>query len=186
MKNLRNIFALGLVFFAAIMIASGQDKTATMKLSFDVVDSVKTCKVTVTGDDGKPVPDISLKVCVQRLFTLLPIGKDKTTDENGEATVEFPNDLPGDASGMLHVVAKVEDDENYGSFQTKADVNWGLPKAKISMAERSLAGGRDKAPIYFIVVSLVIIIGVWGTLVYVLGQVLKIRKMSKHLHTTKN
>ena len=181
MKLYKYLITLSAGLLFASVIAFAQEKVADMSLSFDTVDSVRTCKVTIKSE-GAPVADVSVRVAVKRLYTYMPMGKDITTDENGEATIEFPYDLPGDDAGVLHVLAKVEDDENYGSFEAKADVNWGTPKAKISKAERSLAGSRGNAPVYFIVASVLIISGIWGTLVYVVLQVFKIRKISKHLH----
>ena len=75
-------------------------------------------------------------------------------------------------------MAKVEDDENYGSFEIKSETNIGVKEdlTKLEKAERSVSGSRDNAPIYFIVASISIITGIWGTLIYVVLQIFKIKK----------
>jgi hypothetical protein len=163
------------VFFT--LYSGAQEKEAIMTLSFAKVDASDVCNVLVVSE-GKPVADITVKLFVERLFGLLPIGKDVTTDEMGLATFEFPANIPFNSDGKLIVLAKVEDDENYGSFEIKSETNIGVKEdlTKLEKAERSLSGSRDNAPIYFIVASISIIIGIWGTLIYVVLQIFKIKR----------
>lgn len=157
-----------------------QDKDAKITLSFDVVDSVKTCKALVTSGDA-PVKEVEVKLYVKRLFSLLPIGGAVATDEEGIASFEFPNDIPADMDGKLTVIAKTEDDENVGTIEASATSDWGIPRGGNEILERSLSGSRSKAPWIFIIASNVIIIGIWGTLIYVISQLFRIKKLSKHL-----
>jgi hypothetical protein len=180
MKTPNYLFSIiaGLIFLSLSSFA--QDKKATMNMSFGKEDSINVVRIKITSED-KPVKEINVKLYVQRLFSQLPVGDEVTTDENGVATFNFPNDIPGDENGHLTVIAKVEDDDNYGSFDTKANVKLGIPKVVDSKMGRSLSGNRANAPIYFIIVSNLIIIGIWGTLIYVISQIFKIRRISKHL-----
>ena len=169
------IFAL---FVAFSRIAVAQE--ATLKIDFAVEDSVKMCNVHATSSDSS-ISGVEVKLYVKRLFSLLPIGEGETTDEEGNAKFVFPSDIPADLNGKIEVIAKVEDDENYGSTEAKVESNWCVPRKEIGELERSLAGSRENAPIYFIVVSNLIIIGIWGTLVYVVLQLFKLRRSSKRL-----
>jgi len=180
MRTHKYIFSLiaGLIFASSFSLA--QENEAKMTLSFEKEDSVNFCRVFVTSGD-KPVSEVSVKIYVQRLFGLLPVGDDVSTDENGIASFEFPNDIPGDDKGTLTVIAKIEDDDNYGSLETKGYISWGVPKTKITDMGRSLSASRENAPIYFIIVSNLIILGIWGTLIYVITQIFKIKRISKHL-----
>lgn len=156
-----------------------QEKEASIEFTFAKEDTLLLCNLLVTSE-GVPAPDVSVKLYVKRLFGLLPVGDEATTDENGMASIEFPKDIPGDEKNILEVVAKIEDDENYGTIEASSTVNWGIPKKMVgNISERSLAGSRSNAPIYFIVVSNLIIIGIWGTLLYVVLQVFKIKKLGK-------
>jgi hypothetical protein len=179
--RIRNYLApLMAVMMLTSAISFAQDKEATMTMKLFRKDSVNVCEVTVVSEN-KPVSDVPVKIYVQRMFSLLTVGESKSTDESGIARFDFPHDIPGDANGMLTIFAKIEDDENYGTLETKKDENWGTIKVKMETDERSLSASRGKAPIYFIVASNLIIFGIWGTLVYVILQLFKIRKISRHL-----
>lgn len=171
-------------FFAIILLSTvgiyAQDKEAKITLSFEKGDSIKTCKAHVTCNDSA-VKEVSVKLFVQRMFSQLPVG-DGTTDDDGVVNFEFPNDIPADQNGKLIIIAKIEDDDNYANTQSKAEIDWGIKRKSTDQqsAARSLSASRDKAPIYFIVATNLIIIGIWGTLVYVVLQLFKIKRLSKN------
>jgi hypothetical protein len=171
------IFLLSLI---AVRLFADDDKKATLQLAFSQADSVKHCKAIVTSE-GQPQKDKEVHFYVKRLYSLLPVGKTATTDEKGEAEIEFPANLPGDASGNLTVIAKIEDDDTFGTVETKADVKWGtLPgSADDIWQHRSLSASREKAPMYLIIASNTIIAVIWGTIFYVLIQLFRIRKEGK-------
>jgi len=180
MKTVNYFTSLFAVLLFSSVISLAQDKEAKMTILFEKHDTIRMCRVFVTSED-KPVAEVSVKIYVQRLFSLLPVGDAVSTDENGDAEFIFPDDIPGDSKGMLTVFAKIEDDENYGNLETKGEIRWGLIKSKSNPMERSLSASRDKAPIYFIIASNLIIAGIWGTLIYVIFQLFKIRRISRHL-----
>ncbi len=165
------------VFFTSFIFA--QEKEAKLTISFTKVDSVNICKALVTSED-KPAKDVSVKLFVHRLFGLLPIGESVSTDENGIASFNFPKDIPAESNGKLTVIAKVEDDDHVGSLEAKQEVNLGVIKdvSSIDKNERSLSASRERAPIYFMVASDLIILGIWGTLIYIVFQVFKIKRIS--------
>lgn len=185
MNIIKSILLGFLVSATCFSVTFAQEKEANIDISFVKEDSLHLCNLVVTSD-STPVPDVSIRVYVRRLFGLLPIGDEATTDENGAAVVEFPDDLPGNDNTTLEVIAKIEDDDNFGTVVAESTVNWGVPKKESgNVNERSLAGSRSNAPIYFIVVSNLIIFGIWGTLFYVVLQVFKIKKLGK-LHKKTN
>lgn len=171
-----NRFCLYLFAFWPV-IGFAQDKEATLSLKFAVEDSIKMAIVTVT-DAGTPAAEVEVKLFVERLGGLLPLG-DASTDESGEARFEFPVDLPGDLENNIHVIAKVEENDIYMDTEISETINWGVsPNMDIvKPLERSLAAGRAKAPVYFIVASVLIIVGIWGTLCYIVYQLFRLRKL---------
>ena len=185
MKNKFRLISLGVILFGVSSFLPNclhaQDAQATIKLKFTATgDSIKVCKAIVTAAD-KPVKEISVKFYAKRFFSLLPIGKAVVTNDEGEATVTFPNDLPGNATGNITVIAKIEEDDTYGTVEAQDSIKWGLIKAADSedvWAERSLSASRDKAPTYLIIASNAIIVGVWLTLAYVMFSLYKIKKAS--------
>src|SRR4051794_32957454 len=111
--------------------SSSNASTAKITLSFLGKDSSRQVTATLTKADGSgkdtAVKSVDVHFYVYRSFGLLPIeGDNLTTDESGEATVDFPNDIPGDKSGNVTVIAKVEDNDELGNLETRKTVQWGV------------------------------------------------------------
>jgi hypothetical protein len=180
-----NIAAL--IFFLVIQLCAYDlfaqaEKLATIKLDFIKTDSTKTCQATVTSD-GKPVAGTDIHLYVKRMYSLLPIGKAVTTDSTGVASIDFPKDLPGDKNNMLTVIAKIESDEHYGNVETESEVKWGVPlnNETYPWSSRSLSASREKAPMFLVVASILIILVIWGTICYVIFQLFRIKRTVKQL-----
>ena len=159
--------------------------TAIMKLNFTEEEGVKVCKASLVAGE-KPLEGIEVRFYIQRYFSLLPLvpnGKAVSTDDKGQATVNFPKELPGDCNGTIVVIAKVEDDENYGSLEAKDSIKWGsiiaMGEQEEEWNKRSLSATGDRAPIYLLGAAGVIIIIVWGTLFYVIYSLVRIKKAGK-------
>ena len=154
-----------------------QDKEAKITLTFEKADSLYVCKAMVTSE-GAPVIEVPINLSVKRLFSKLPIGDAIATDSTGVATFEVPQDIPS-RNGKLTIFANIVDDENYMNTEASGEVNWGtvVVSDNSNVGERSIAAGRDGAPIYFIVASLLAIGLVWGTLLYAVLQVFKIKRL---------
>lgn len=165
-----------MLFFPTVSFA--QDKEAKIKLTFEKTDSLYICKALVTSE-GLAAKEVPVSLFVKRLYSDLPIGDAVSTDSIGVATFEVPKDIPS-LNGKLTIFARIVDDENYANTEVKGIVNWGSAVVidNSNVEERSIFAGRDKAPIYFIVASLLAIAIVWGTLLYAVLQVFKIKKMS--------
>jgi hypothetical protein len=188
MVQIRNLFCNASLIKTALIILvfglqlptlklSAQDeKKATINLIFNQSDSTRTCKAVVTCDNV-PVKEKEIHFYVKRMYSLLPIGKAIETDENGEASADFPIDLPGDKNGNYIVVVKIEDDDTYGNSEVQSEIKWGIhPKEEDKWNNRSLSASRHKAPMYLIIASNLIITLIWGTILYVVFQVFRIKK----------
>ena len=154
-----------------------QDKEVKITLTFEKADSLYVCKALVTSE-GSPVIEVPVNLSVKRLFSNLAIGDAVATDSTGVATFEVPQDIPS-RNGKLTIFAKVVDDENYMNAETSAEVNWGMVVVSdnANVGERSIAAGRNGAPIYFIISSLLVIGLFWGILIYAVLQVFKIKRL---------
>lgn len=166
-----------ILFSIATSIA--QDKEAKITLTFEKADSLYVCKALVTSE-GVPVIEVPVILSVKRLFGNLLIGDPVATDSTGVATFEFPQDIPS-KNGKLTIFAKITDDENYMDTEATGEAEWGMVVVSdnSNIEERSISAGRDKAPIYFITASLLIIGLIWGTLIYAVLQVFKIKRLGK-------
>jgi len=183
-SNIQTVYALAfftIIFFLPKASFAQDEPEAQIQLIFNEEDSTRTCTAMVTAGD-KPVEEAEVQFYVERMFSLLPIGRGEETDENGEAVQEFPYDLPGDKDGNLHIVAKIEDHDIYGTVEGSADVKWGakIKSGHETWGHRSLSAARDKAPTILILTSNFIIAIIWGTILYVIFQVYRIKKARSH------
>jgi hypothetical protein len=148
------------------------------------VDGARTVNVQVMkweGTDWAPAGDVELRIGVKRHGGELKIGEDETytTDSTGTVSAEFKRDsLPADEKGNLILVAKVEDNDNYGSLSIEKTVPWGAYyKRENNFGQRALWAARGKAPIWLFAMAYSIIIAVWGTLIYLILMIVKIKKI---------
>ena len=124
-KLIGTLFAFLLILSLSLI---AQDKEARITLSFEKHDSLYVCKAHVSSNDSA-AKDAGVKLFVQRMYSLLPIGRSVATNEEGISNFNFPKDIPADRNGKLTVVAKIEDDENYANTETKAEIDWGVARA---------------------------------------------------------
>jgi len=177
MEKYNYFIATCIIILFSLTTLNAQDKEAKITLTFEKADSLYVCKALVTSE-GIPVSEVPVNLSVKRLFGNLPIGDAIATDSTGVATFEFPQDIPS-RDGKLTIFAKIVDDENYMNTETTGIVTWGkvVVSDNSNVEDRSIAAGRDKAPIYFITASLLIIFLIWGTLIYAVLQVFKIKRL---------
>jgi hypothetical protein len=166
----------------------GEVQVAKAKIEIDTSRTEETKNVIVnvkTLQNGKWVPanGVELKIAVKRSLGNLPIGDEETytTDSTGSVSAEFKRDsLLGDSKGNFILIARTEDNENFGNLFAEKNVNWGaVPILDNSFYQRSLWATSSRTPIWLLVLAGSIIAGVWGTIIYLISQVIKIRKMGK-------
>jgi hypothetical protein len=179
--------------FLVVAEATGKEEETTTeftitkaKISLDTssVDGTKNISVTVMkyeNDSWIPVKDVEMKIGIQRLGGILSAGDEDnyTTDSTGTATSEFKKEkLPGDTKGNLLLVARVEDNDELGNLVIEKEVPWGITtKADNSFFnQRTLWSTRFKTPLWLLFMAYTIVIGVWGTIIYLVMQLVKIKK----------
>lgn len=160
-------------------------KSATLELSLYQEDSIRYAKAILkeknTEGQWIPVPEIEIGFFVKRYFSLLSVAEyPVSTDENGEAILEFPKGLKGDSLGNLNIVVKIDANENYGTLIASAQEKWGIPLIISQGEERLLSGSRKNAPLFLVIVSNTIIIAVWAVILYIILQLFKIKSLNKH------
>ena len=95
-------------------------------------------------------------------------------------TGEFALDsLPAsDRNGNIMLVAKIEDNDQYGNLSVEKTVPWGVfHRNENRMDRRSLWATGDKAPVWLLLMAFSIIAGVWGVIVYLVIKIIQIRKI---------
>jgi hypothetical protein len=157
-------------------------KLAQIQLTFSKEDSIHTIHVKATQTEGnnevKPIPNETVIVYVPRMLSDLKIGE-VTLDANGMGSLEFTGGLVGDSLGNLLVIAKIEENDNFGNVQGKSTVSWGIPK-QYFLAERPARElWTPVAPVWMIVTLIVMLAGVWGHYIFAVIQLVIIKRQSK-------
>jgi hypothetical protein len=134
------------------------------------------------GNDWVPVKDIEMKLGVKRLNGNLSVGdKDTyTADSTGISSAPFIRDsIPGDQKGIITLVAEVDDNDTYGNLVIEKAVNWGKPIApqKDFFTQRTLWARGSEAPVWLLITVGAIATGIWGTILYLVMQIVKIKKL---------
>ncbi len=155
-------------------------KELFMEISFPKTDSAINVQVKVSAKNEKgvmeTVQDIPVEFYVKRLFCLFKFGGEKT-DASGLCTAEFPKSLPGDTTGKAIIVAKVLDNEIYGTVGASVDFKNATPLILEPKQKRGL--GDTDAPLWMVYTLLVLLTGVWFHVIYVLGLVIRINIKGK-------
>ena len=157
------------------------------KITIDTSSAEDTKSITVrvmklNNGEWVPAKDVEIKIGVQRLGGLLPVEDEEsyTTDSTGTATAEFKKvGLPGDQQGKLMLTARVEDNDELGNLIIDKSVPWGIATKPDNnfFARRTLWSTRFKTPLWLLFMAYSIGIGVWGTLIYLVGQIIKIKRL---------
>ncbi len=161
--------------------AAPAQKTVTISLQQREQDSAKQIVATVVDESGAPAVGAELKFYLKRHFGKLPFGPDvNPTDEHGQAVVDFPSDIPADTAGNCVVIASIEDSDAFEDCDASLSVHWGTPTHLSSqMNERALWAARANAPWLMVLLINAMIAGVWLTIVYVIVQIFKIKRIGK-------
>jgi len=155
-------------------------KDVFLAMSFSDKDSTENVivKVSALNETGAKVAlaNVPVEFYVQRLFCLYRFGGGKS-DSTGFCTAEFPKNMPGDTSGKVIVVAKILENDAYGTVETVRDFTGGKPLIVEQKPKRGL--GDTDAPLWMVYTLLVLLSGVWLHVLYVISLVIRINIIGK-------
>ena len=162
----------------AIKIA-GVVKTETAKMTLAYDSNKKMIFATITDSIAglrKPLSDISIKIFVKRIFGNLLIAE-ATTGKDGIGYFIIPGDIPGDSIDTLSLIAKTQGNskELTSTLNEKIGV---ITKPKKLLEQRAWWNINKMAPIWLIMSYLSGIIGIGFTVLYILLQLRKIKKIN--------
>jgi len=140
----------------------------------DSLLSVQVKLVDVGSGTETPVPEITLGIFVKRLFNPLKVGEG-ATDENGEATIEIPNSLPGDAKGNITLIARLEENDTYGNLEASAIEKWGVPVSD-KPEEQPRALWSSHPPLWMLITFAILMVAVWGHYIVIVYELFRLRK----------
>ncbi len=136
------------------------------------------------GNDWVPVKDIDIRLAIKRMHGNLSVGDKETytSDSTGVSSAEFKRDsIPGDEKGNIILVAQVDDNDTYGNLVTEKTAGWGkaLQPSKNFFAQRTLWSTARETPLWLLFTVWIIVAGIWGTIIYLVFQILKIKRMGR-------
>lgn len=168
--------------------ADAEISISKSKILLDTVSDGEKKSVTVSvsafnGTTWMPVSGVEMKVGVSRSVGSILAVSDKdayTTDSTGKATIEITKaKFPGDEKGNIVLVARVDENEQLGNLIIEKTVPWGTAVTPDNsfFDQRALWATRFRTPIWLLVMAYSIVIGVWGTIIYLIMLLLKIKKL---------
>ncbi len=158
-----------------------------------LLDTSADKKITATvwemkDASWKPVKGVELKIAIRRLDADLSVNEKPsfTTDSLGQASADFKRDsIPGDAKGNIILVAKVEDNDQYGNLSIEQTVPWGTTYLhENTFNRRTLFATRNKTPLWLLLMAYSIVITVWGILVFLVIGLFRIRKLGQEISSS--
>lgn len=173
------------IFAGNKAMEAAEEEVAVKKARLEITpvkeDSLLTVKVKLvdlsTGAET-PVKEVTVGVFVNRSFNALKLGEG-TTDENGEITVEIPNNLPGDPKGNITLLGRLDENELYGNLEAASVQKWGIPVSdKITEQPRELWSPHP--PIWMLITFIILMGTVWGHYIVIVVQLFRLRKEEPH------
>jgi len=154
-------------------------KDATIEAKIITKDSVNYITATLkdTATDSV-LSDQILNVQVQRLFRPLRIGPEfNSTDESGTIIAPIEEGIPG-VDGMLTFEVVLKDNDDYGTVKAQVTAALGTPVVDEStFDERTMWSPRNKTPLFLLIVPNLITLGIWGIIIYLILNLVKIKKL---------
>jgi hypothetical protein len=129
-----------------------------------------TTRIIVGGAD--------ISVLAERYFGMIQIGKTKQTNKLGEAVFAIPEDFPGDTTGNVNLVARLDDEVgSFGEGEAKITLKVGKITIPKSLTDtRAMWSVRSRAPYWVILCYCLPVLIVFAFIFYILNQLLKLRK----------
>ncbi len=183
-------------------IKSDSSKTYTILFTFDGNEVFKKSKKSISFKDaqlsariiskdslnfisahlidpysGNPIVDEALTVQVQRLFKPLRIGEEfNNTDEDGKIKVPIESGIPG-VNGDLTIEVVLNESDDYGTVIATTIGSIGVPITDQStFDQRTMWSPRNKTPLFLLIFPNLLILGIWGLIIYLIVNLFKLSK----------
>ena len=151
-------------------------KDASIEAKLITKDSINFISATlIDKSKDSVIVKESLSVQVERLFRALPIGEEfNYTDENGTILVPIEEGIPG-VNGVLNLEVVLKDHDDFGTVKAIVKAPVGIPIVEEStFNERTLWSPRNKTPMFIILFTSGLILGIWAIVIYLIINLFKI------------
>jgi mono/diheme cytochrome c family protein len=140
-------------------------------------------QASVTGMEKNvrvPVPGVEVALLSHRYFGHLRLDEPRITDISGIVRFRAPSDLPGDSTGMIRLIAKLTDEDQFGSVENDTTFQLGVPVHPVALnAHRAMWNTVRKAPVWLLIVYPGTLLTVLGVFLYILLSVRQIFYLGK-------
>ncbi len=153
-------------------------KNANIEAKLITKDSINYITATlIDKSTDSVVSDALLRVQVQRLFRPLRIGEEfNSTDETGTIIVPIEEGIPG-VDGKLTFEVVLKDSDDFGTVKALVNAPIGVPIVDEStFDERTMWSPRNKTPLFLLIFPNLIILGIWGIIIYLILNLIKLKK----------
>ena len=130
---------------------------------------------------GNPIPDATVSLYVKRSFFPMKIGEGKT-EADGTVSIEVPKNIKGDVTGNITLIARLDENENYGSLESAVTKAWGIPVSDVDQ-ELPRALWSSHPPTWMLVTFIVLMTTVWGHYIVIVYELFRLRKEEPKLVT---
>ncbi len=155
-----------------------QFKNANIKAKIINKDSVNYISAILSDTSSKePIADESLTVYIQRLFKPLRIGEEfNSTDDQGSILVPIEGGIPG-VDGKLGIEVVLNESDDFGTIKAIVNAPIGVPIVDEStFDQRTMWSPRNKTPIFLLIFPNLLILGIWGIIIYLILNLFKLSK----------
>jgi len=156
-------------------------KDLKMEMITEIIDSVKTVTVNAVSlaSATDTIKEIEIGLFVERMFSDLPVA-DGMFDA-GTVTMEFLKRIPGDKKGNIKVIARITENEIYGTVEVEKVLDWGIPShLHIREVPQTRQLWTPIAPLWMIITLIIMLVGVWGHYIFSVIQLVRISKDGKN------
>jgi len=155
-------------------------KDAFLEMTLTQKDTIRTINAVLyelnDKNDKVFIKDADIDFYVTRLFCLFNLGTVKT-DSTGSCSVPFQEDIRADTAGMVNLVVKLNNSDDYGTIENNKNVKWGKPLEIIPKKRRGL--GDTDAPLWMVYTLIILLSGTWIHYMVVMLMIYFIKRESK-------
>ncbi len=152
-------------------------KNATIIAKLETRNNVNYINAHVINENSNaPIIEEPLTLRVQRLFKPLILGDNlNITDVNGTILIPVEKGIPG-VNGNLVIEVVLDDSDDFGTVIDLVKSPIGVPIVDEStFDERTMWSPRNKTPIFLLVIPNILTFGMWGIIILLIFNLLKIK-----------
>ena len=154
-------------------------RDATIEAKLITEDSINYISATLIDNSiDSLIVGALLRVQVQRLFKPLKIGEEyNITDDDGTVVVTIPEGIPGEDGNLIVEVVLYESDA-FGTVKALVQAPVGSVKVvdESTFNQRTMWSPRNKTPLFMLIFPNLLILGIWGFIIYLFINLFKIAK----------